>query len=167
MSRHEALLGNFTFCKDFKFHVIQASYLLFSICIAWSFINFTSESISIIAMKGDEKFRMIVAKGIFLPFLQLVCLLSCIHFAVFKVPEYLTLYTLVTSCEMMKDRQIIEDVIKEMKSEKTERNFRILQAMRLMRREYMKMFNAGESSEDASSDTGDEMNPRSADTVMT
>jgi hypothetical protein len=56
MSKHEALFGGFSFCKDIKFYTGQVTLLLLSICIAWSLINFTSESFALIAMKGDDKF---------------------------------------------------------------------------------------------------------------
>jgi hypothetical protein len=67
----------------------------------------------------------------------------------------------------MKDRSTIETVIKDMKIEKTQRNFRVFQAMRLMRREYMVNLGEHSSSEDGSSDTNsDEMNLRQG-TMMT
>ena len=56
MSSHEALFGSFKFCKSLKFYSIQACFLLLTICIAWSFINFTSEFISLVAMSSDPNY---------------------------------------------------------------------------------------------------------------
>ena len=56
------------------------------------------------------------------------------------LPTSLKTYALATSTEMMKDREAIEAVIQSQKKEKNQRNYRVFQAMRLMRREYMKMF---------------------------
>ena len=68
---------------------------------------------------------------------------------------------------MMKDRRIIEKVIREMKLEKTQRNFRVFKAMRLMRRDYMRMCLNDQFSEDgSSSDYGQEIAQRPAGTVM-
>ena len=39
----------------------------------------------------------------------------------------------------MKDRRSIDTVVQQQKLAKNERNYRVFQAMRLMRREYMKM----------------------------
>ena len=55
------------------------------------------------------------------------------------IPESIRMHTMATTTEMMKDRTIVEQVIQKQKLEKNERNYRVFQAMRLMRREYMKM----------------------------
>ena len=46
---------------------------------------------------------------------------------------------MATSTELMKDRSAIDTVVQQQKLAKNERNYRVFQAMRLMRREYMKM----------------------------
>ena len=53
------------------------------------------------------------------------------------MPATVQSYTLATSLEMMKNREVISDVLKQQKLEKTERSYRVFQAMRQMRREYM------------------------------
>lgn len=53
------------------------------------------------------------------------------------MPAALKTYSIATSTEMMKDRDTIEAVVQSQKREKNERNYRVFQAMRLMRREYM------------------------------
>lgn len=66
-------------------------------------------------------------------------------------------YTLATSTEMMKDRSVIESVIQLQKQSKNARNYRVLQAMRLMRREYMKnLFQENSHEEDSNSEYGEE-----------
>lgn len=62
---------------------------------------------------------------------------------------------------MLKDRDLIQEVIKEMKIDKTERNFRVFKAMRLMRREYMRMVLNDNSTEDGISEDGIEIGARS------
>lgn len=74
------------------------------------------------------------------------------------LPSALRTYTLVTSTEMMKDRASIENVVQQQKLEKNERNYRVFQAMRLMRREYMKMLLVDNLSEDGSSEYGEYRN---------
>ena len=77
------------------------------------------------------------------------------------MPSTLCSYTMATSTEMMKDRTVIETVVREQKRDKNERNYRVFQAMRLMRREYMKMLMVDNLSEDGSSEYGDEVVARS------
>ena len=55
------------------------------------------------------------------------------------LPDSLKIYTMATSTEMMKDREVINSVILNQKKIKNERHYRVFQAMRLMRREYNKM----------------------------
>lgn len=58
---------------------------------------------------------------------------------------------------MMKDRPKIEAVIQTQKQEKNLRNYRVLQAMRLIRREYMKNIVADSCSEaESNSEYGEE-----------
>jgi hypothetical protein len=64
------------------------------------------------------------------------------------LPESLRMHTMATTTEMMKDRTVVESVIQKQKLEKNERNYRVFQAMRLMRREYMKMLLVDNLSED-------------------
>jgi len=74
------------------------------------------------------------------------------------IPVTMHAYTLATSTEMMKDRAAVETVVHQQKLEKNERNYRVFQAMRLMRREYMKMLLCDNSmSESGSSEYGDEL----------
>ena len=118
-------------------------------------------------MKGEDKFKEFLATRIALPVLQLICLLSSIQFAVYQIPEFLNTYTLVTSCEMLKDRKLIDEVVKDMKVEKTQRNFRVFKAMRLMRRDYMRMCMIDQFSEDGSgSDYGNELGSRPDSSVI-
>ena len=61
----------------------------------------------------------------------------------------------------MKDRSLIETVIQGQKKEKNDRHYRVFQAMRLMRREYMKMlFNDNISEHDTGSEYGEESTAR-------
>ena len=66
----------------------------------------------------------------------------------------------------MKDRNLIETVIQGQKKEKNDRHYRVFQAMRLMRREYMKLlFNDENISEnDTGSDYGEESTSRTLQT---
>ena len=62
--------------------------------------------------------------------------------AAFKIladalPETLTIFSVTANTEMMKDKTVINEVISGQKQEKNERNYRVFQAMRLMRRDYM------------------------------
>ena len=92
--------------------------------------------------------------------------LVVISFKIFtdKLPATLKTYMMVTSTEMMKDRKVIEEVVQEQKRQKNERNYRVFQAMRLIRREYMKMLIVDNLSEDCGSEYGDEF---AAKTIMT
>lgn len=113
--------------------------MLLAVCLAWSFVNFASETVSIIAMKGDPAFLSFMATRLALPLTQLAILVTAYRQAASRLPECLAVFTLTTSTEMLKDRTVVDAVIAETKQEKNQRNFRVFQAMRLMRREYMKM----------------------------
>mgnify|MGYP006893267884 CR=1 FL=1 len=52
----------------------------------------------------------------------------------------LTSFTVTTSIEMMKDRQIIYKVIAMQRMERTKRSFRIYQVLKLIRREMIVEF---------------------------
>ena len=73
------------------------------------------------------------------------------------MPAAVRYYTLMTSIEMMKKREVIDEVLKKQKADKTARTYRVFQAMRLMRREYMQMISVGDLSmtnSDSNSDYG-------------
>ena len=81
------------------------------------------------------------------------------------MPATVRSYTLATSLEMMKNREVISDVLKQQKLEKTERSYRVFQGMRQMRREYMQMLQTGEynlsmTNSDTNSDYGIEEKPQ-------
>ena len=72
-------------------------------------------------------------------------------------------FTFATSIEMMKSREVITEVLKKQKTDKNARTYRVFQAMRQMRREYMQMvqtggFNLNISTSDSNSDYGSEEN---------
>ena len=107
---------------------------------------------------GDVEASTTIPVRLILPTVQF-CLLAAI-FKVFAdlMPATMHTYCMATSTEMMKDRNTIESVVQQQKLEKNERNYRVFQAMRLMRREYMKMLLCDNSiSEDGSSEYGDEL----------
>lgn len=76
------------------------------------------------------------------------------------LPETLKIYTMATSTEMMKDRSVIENVTQGMKKEKNDRHYRVFQAMRLMRQEYLKVLFNDSSSERSADTYGDEADDR-------
>jgi len=56
------------------------------------------------------------------------------------IPGILTSYTITTSIEMMKDRELIHKVIMQQRMERTKRSFRIYQVFKLIRREMIVEF---------------------------
>ena len=111
---------------------------------------------AIIALIGDTQASTQIPLRLLLPIVQLN--LIYVAFKVFAewLPAALTTHAMATSTEMMKDRSCIEAVIQRQKTDKNDRNYRVFQAMRLMRREYMKMLLVDNLSEDGSSEYGEE-----------
>jgi len=108
------------------------------------------------------------------PQVYMLCLVILVQSAFFAISSVISMsgmpatvrsYTLTSSIEMLKNREVIEEVLLSQKSEKNARAYRVFQAMRLMRREYMKMvsigdFNLNMSSSDTCSDYGSEEGTR-------
>jgi len=82
----------------------------------------------------------------------MACLIVSSVISLYGMPAAVRYYTLMTSIEMMKKREIIDEVLKKQKAEKTARTYRVFQAMRLMRREYMQMISVGGIEPDSNSD---------------
>lgn len=82
------------------------------------------------------------------------------------LPETLKIYTMATSTEMMKDRRTIETVTQGMKKEKNDRHYRVFQAMRLMRQEYLKVLFNDSASERSADTYGDEADDRTLSREM-
>lgn len=69
--------------------------------------------------------------------LKVACIIISLVIGLSGMPATIESFTLVTSLEMMKSRETITEVLKQQKLEKTERSYRVFQAMRQMRREYI------------------------------
>ena len=126
-----------------------------------------SELGAILSSLGDTAATAQIPLRLVLPLLQ--CNMIAVSFKIFAewLPAALKTYTVATSTEMMKDRGLIEAVIQGQKKEKNDRHYRVFQAMRLMRREYMKMlFSDNVSENDTGSEYGDEP-PMTARTMQT
>ena len=160
-NRHEKLLGRFKFSKEITFVTLQALQLCLSICAAWLIMFIVSGMITTSSIISDVSRR---------PQVYLLCLVILVQSAFFAISSVISMsgmpatvrtYTLTSSIEMLKNREVIEQVLLSQKSEKNARAYRVFQAMRLMRREYMKMvsigdFNLNMSSSDTCSDYGSE-----------
>ena len=72
---------------------------------------------------------------------------------------------MATSTEMMKDRESIDQVIQQMKKEKNQRHYRVFQAMRLMRREYLKQLFSESREETGSEEYGDDISDRTVSQI--
>ena len=86
---------------------------------------------------SDVNQRTDVFKLIAFLLLKVACVIISFVIGLSGMPATVQSYTLATSLEMMKNREVISDVLKQQKLEKTERSYRVFQAMRQMRREYM------------------------------
>ena len=153
LSRHEILFG---FTKDARYWhagLLQIVQLTLVVCVAWTIMALGSEVAAIVALLGDTAASTQIPVKLILPIVQLNILV--VTFKVFSdwVPATLKTYAMATSTEMMKDRAVIDNVIQNQKREKNERNYRVFQAMRLMRREYMKMLFVDNLSEDGGSNS--------------
>lgn len=140
---------------------MQTLQFALSICVSWTVISIVSGSVTVANLFREvEKRPEVYSLSAFL-LLQMACIAISSMIGMSGMPALLRSYTLVSSIEMMKKREVIEDVLRQQKTEKNARTYRVFQAMRLMRREYMQMvsvggFNLSMSTSDSNSDYGQE-----------
>lgn len=127
LSKHEKL---FTFSRGFISIVLQIVQFSLIVCSTLVFMAL-----------GNELFyaENMTFMGVAILLVHVFILTVAYKLLQMFIPVSLCTYALATSTEMMKDRSAIDTVILKQKIVKNERNYRIFQAMRLMRREYMKM----------------------------
>jgi hypothetical protein len=139
LSKHELVFG---FCKSSRYVVsglLQIVELSLVVCSAWTIMALGSELGIIVSLIGDVQASTAIPVRLVLPILQINLLAVSFKVLADWLPESIRSHTMATATEMMKDRTVVEQVIQKQKLEKNERNYRVFQAMRLMRREYMKM----------------------------
>lgn len=110
------------------------------ICLAWSLICLIGYSLSAaftISLGSKSAAEIVVL--LYAPFAHLLISAVCYSVGTQAVWKTVSTYCLVTNTEMMKDRKAIDEVVREQKVQRSERNYRVFQAMRLIRREYIKM----------------------------
>lgn len=110
------------------------------ICLAWSLICLIGYSLSaaFTISQGSKSAAEIVVL-LYAPFAHLLISAVCYSVGTQAVWQTVSTYCLISNTEMMKDRKAIDDVVREQKVQRSERNYRVFQAMRLIRREYIKM----------------------------
>ena len=116
---------------------------------------------------GDTAASTQIPLRLVLPIIQ--CNMLAVSYKIFSewLPAALKTYTVAISTEMMKDRSLIEAVIQGQKKDKNDRHYRVFQAMRLMRREYMKMlFSNDNVSENGSGSEYNEEHHSTANTMQ-
>jgi len=140
MNKHEQLFGTLAVSKDFKFLVFQFLNAALIIVLAWSHICFLGYSLTAVyKIMEDQKTKMEICLLVLPPIAHLLIASACYAVLSNNCFDVLKTFTLTTNLEMMKDRKAIEEVVKEQKYERSERNYRVFQAMRLIRREYISM----------------------------
>lgn len=138
---------------------LQTLQLLMSICVGWTVISLISGGVTVANLLKDVNRRPEVYSLSAFLLLQVACLIISSVVSLYGMPATVRSYSIVTSVEMMKKREVIDEVLKKQKAEKTARTYRVFQAMRLMRREYMQMIAVGGlnlSTSDSNSDYGAE-----------
>lgn len=132
------------------------------VCLSWSLICFIGYSFTAAFTLYTEHLSLAETVSLLLaPLAHLLILAACFSASYRALPKALITFCLVTNTEMIKDRKAIEEVAREQKAERCERNFRVFQAMRLIRREYIKMIYPDPSSEAAGSDLDEFMGRQS------
>jgi len=148
LSKHELLFGLRKSSRYWHAGVLQIVELTVVICSAWTLMALCGELSAIVQFVSDTQTSSQIALRLIMPIVRMH--LVAVSYKLFAdwLPEALCAHAVSTSTEMMKDRGAIEAVIQKQKGEKNERNYRVFQAMRLMRREYMKMLFVDNLSED-------------------
>ena len=140
MSKHEQLFGPISICKDAKFVLLQLCATGIIICLTWALICFVGYTLTAaFIITNEHRTTQEIIELATAPFAHFLILMGCLSVTSRVVWRSLTTYCLITNTEMMKDRKALEEVVREQKVERSERNYRIFQAMRLIRREYIKM----------------------------
>jgi hypothetical protein len=110
------------------------------VCLTWAlicFVGYTITTAFIISNEGRTSYEIFELAAA--PCAHFLILVGCFSVTSKVVWNSLLTYCLITNTEMMKDRKALEEVVREQKVQRSERNYRIFQAMRLIRREYIKM----------------------------
>ena len=83
--------------------------------MAWSVMALIMEFGSVLSLMGDTSASTQIPVRLILPIIQLSLLVVAFKVCADWLPATLKSYTLATSTEMMKDRKLIEGVIKAQK----------------------------------------------------
>lgn len=125
MNRHEKLLGRYKFSKDITFVILQTLQFLMSICLCWTVIFVFSGFVTISNLKDEVNKRPEVYSLTLILIIQLAFVVICTTISMSGMPATIRSYTLTTSLEMMKKRDIIENVLQKQKTEKNQRSYRV------------------------------------------
>ena len=140
LSKHEQLFGPFHFCRDAKFIALQLFSTGILICFAWSLICLIGYTLSAaFSISQGAKSAAEIVVLLYAPLAHLLISVACFSVGTRAAWKSLTAFCLISNTEMLKDRREIDEVVKEQKVQRSERNYRVFQAMRLIRREYIKM----------------------------
>ena len=113
LNRHEKLLGRFKISKDLSFVALQALQIVLSVCTSWTVIALISGCVTIVNQWGDVKQRTEVYKLIAFLTLKFACIMISFAIGIGGMPAAVESYTIATSVEMMKNREVISDVLKQ------------------------------------------------------
>ncbi len=111
LSKHEILFGFTKSSKYWHGGILQIVQLTLGICSAWTIMALCSEVSTILTMMGDTSASTEIPSLLIWPLVQINML--AVSFKIFAdwLPECVNLYSTETNTEMMKDRDIIEQVI--------------------------------------------------------
>ena len=140
LSKHELLFGYSPNAKKWHQTMLQSIQLTIPMCIAWGFLSLCYETLTVVNLLNDPDQTMFIPAKLIMPIFQINALIYCCWLIKDLLPDTLVQFCVLTNTEMMKDREAMETVIQTMKKEKNERHYRVFQALRLMRREYLKLF---------------------------
>ena len=105
LSKHDLLFGYAKNSRYIPAGLLQIVQLMLTICVAWTVMSLFTEFSSIFNMMGQIPIKLV------LPIIQINLLVVAFKVCADWLPATLKSYTLTTSTEMMKDRDIIESVI--------------------------------------------------------
>ena len=111
LSKHDLLFGYAKNSRYIPAGLLPIVQLILTICVAWTVMSLFTEFSSIFNMMGDMSASTQIPIKLVLPIIQINLLVVAFKVCADWLPATLKSYTLTTSTEMMKDRDIIESVI--------------------------------------------------------
>lgn len=118
LNKHELLFGRAKSSHTWYTFLLQVVYLILVIASAWALVTLWSDLAHVVGMSVDTADSAAVPEHLLLPLLYTGLLYMAAHLLARSVPRTLAMYTVCTSTEMMKDREVVNEVIGAQKQAK-------------------------------------------------